>query len=381
MLSKLCHWLFSPEVGLWIIPLTVTLGVALALAPTNRNVRLAHPFFLAATIWSLGCTFEWLANAGQFPMKYVLAFLIGGAIFTLAVASFGWVESNHAEQLGVSQSHKSEEPKGAANTQSPGNVSPNPEAAPSVKRSKPKKPGVKQNTQATTTVPATPSQGAPKEEPKPPVLLNLVGTNMGVVDSYVVGGSINTESANGAPSSGTVVEHTIIDARPWFTHLEKMKEIEASDATKPRFVGKVSKFYRVQYSPLAAIDLYMYAELENKGQPSAIKNWRLDYENGSSKGTVDGRPLLEDMTVTDDGRKTSATMSIMDSTTEITSGKELSKDKSAKGWIKVHIPHELTSIFQKSKMPKIKLLCQDDGGNDHVIGESDDTTYPRKTIN
>jgi len=202
------------------------------------------------------------------------------------------------------------------------------------------------------------------------VFLNLVGTNMGVSDSYIVGATINTEPKNGGPaSSGTVIEHTIIDARPWFAHLEKMKAAEAADTTKPRFEGKVSKAYSVR-SALGAIDLFMYAEVENKGQPSSVRNWRLDYENEAAKGTLDGYPLLADVTIKDQNGKAWATMLLMDSTTEIAHGKELlSKDKSARGWIKVHIPDELIGIFKEGKMIKIKLLCRDDTGSEYVIGE------------
>lgn len=91
--------LFGMEVSLWIIALTIGGGLTMALAPTVRNVRLAHPFFAMATIWSLGCTFEWLADGVGTPMKYVWAFVIGGGIFALSLAAFGWVEGNHAEHL------------------------------------------------------------------------------------------------------------------------------------------------------------------------------------------------------------------------------------------------------------------------------------------
>jgi hypothetical protein len=99
MVQSALRALFSPEVSLWIIAVAIGAALTMALAPTIRNVRLAHPFFLIAALWSLGCTFEWLVNRGELPMRYVLAFAIGGAIFTLAVASFTWVESNHAEHL------------------------------------------------------------------------------------------------------------------------------------------------------------------------------------------------------------------------------------------------------------------------------------------
>jgi len=48
------RWLFSIETSLWVIGLAIGAGLTMALAPTIRNVRLAHPFFLIAAIWALG---------------------------------------------------------------------------------------------------------------------------------------------------------------------------------------------------------------------------------------------------------------------------------------------------------------------------------------
>src|SRR3984893_6347562 len=96
-MAMLLRRFLGVEVSLWVIALAIGSGLTTALAPTIRNVRLAHPFFAVATIWSLGCTFEWLANGGDIPMKYVLAFVIGGSIFTLSLAAFAWVEGNHAD--------------------------------------------------------------------------------------------------------------------------------------------------------------------------------------------------------------------------------------------------------------------------------------------
>lgn len=92
------RWLFSLETSLWVIGVAVGGGLTVALAPTLRNVRLAHFFFLIAAMWALGSTFEWLVS-GEIPMKYIFAFIVGGGIFALAVAAFTWVEGNHAEQL------------------------------------------------------------------------------------------------------------------------------------------------------------------------------------------------------------------------------------------------------------------------------------------
>jgi hypothetical protein len=109
------RWMFSPEPSLWIIALAISVGLGLALAPTIRNVRLAHPFFAIAAIWSLGCSFEWLVNRGEMPMRYFVAFVIGGSIFALALTAFAWVERNHDElQAGSSGSGKDTSNKGSA---------------------------------------------------------------------------------------------------------------------------------------------------------------------------------------------------------------------------------------------------------------------------
>src|SRR6267378_2771437 len=103
------HAVFSPELGLWGIALAIGVGVTMALAPTIRNVRLAHPFFSIAAIWSLGCTFQWLADGGETKMKYIFAFVVGGGIFTLALGAFSWVEGNHAEHLAQATSDTRQE--------------------------------------------------------------------------------------------------------------------------------------------------------------------------------------------------------------------------------------------------------------------------------
>ena len=99
MVKIILLWVFGPEPSLWIIALAIGAGLTMALAPTIRNVRLAHPFFAIAAIWSLGCSFEWLAYGGGIKMRYLLAFIIGGSIFALALATFSWVESNRREHL------------------------------------------------------------------------------------------------------------------------------------------------------------------------------------------------------------------------------------------------------------------------------------------
>jgi hypothetical protein len=99
MLVVALRTLFGMEVSLWVIGLTIGGGLTMALAPTMRNVRLAHPFFALATLWSIGCTFKWLSSAGDLPMKYLIAFVIGGGIFALALACYVWVEGNHSEHL------------------------------------------------------------------------------------------------------------------------------------------------------------------------------------------------------------------------------------------------------------------------------------------
>lgn len=88
MAKLFLRWIFSPKPSLWIIAVAIGAGITIALAPTIRNVRLAHAFFAIAAIWSLGCTFEWLADGDEIPMRYLLGFIIGGEHFRTYIGRF-----------------------------------------------------------------------------------------------------------------------------------------------------------------------------------------------------------------------------------------------------------------------------------------------------
>ena len=79
----------------------------MALAPSIRNVRLAHYFFAVSGIWSYGCTMQWLAHLEITIKSYVLAFAIGGTILALWLASYKWVEANYREQSGATMNSPS----------------------------------------------------------------------------------------------------------------------------------------------------------------------------------------------------------------------------------------------------------------------------------
>lgn len=92
------RWLFGWLVVAWVVPILLGCGIAMALAGTARNIRLAHPFFALAFFWAIGCVFTWLTDWKVAAItKYFLACVIGGGLFSLALAAFNWVERNHSE--------------------------------------------------------------------------------------------------------------------------------------------------------------------------------------------------------------------------------------------------------------------------------------------
>jgi hypothetical protein len=99
------HWpiravisfLFSPEVVIPVVLAALGIAFTVALAPTIRNIRLAHWFFAIAAIWACGGVLRWLVEGG-IQMKYLISFLACGLIGTLWLASYTWVEGNHREQ-------------------------------------------------------------------------------------------------------------------------------------------------------------------------------------------------------------------------------------------------------------------------------------------
>jgi hypothetical protein len=97
MLSFL-HWLFGTGPCLWVVAIGIGGGLTLALAPQNRNVRLAHWFFGFAWIWAFGGIIEVLIEM-KLPLKIALplAFVATGFVGVLAILSSVWVETNHQD--------------------------------------------------------------------------------------------------------------------------------------------------------------------------------------------------------------------------------------------------------------------------------------------
>jgi hypothetical protein len=89
--------MFSPEVVIPVVLAALGIAFTVALAPTIRNIRLAHWFFAIAAVWTCGGMLRWLAE-GDVQMKYLISFLACGVIGTLWLASYTWVEGNHKEQ-------------------------------------------------------------------------------------------------------------------------------------------------------------------------------------------------------------------------------------------------------------------------------------------
>lgn len=104
------HWsarviisfLFSPKVAIPVVLAAVGIAFTLALAPTTRNVRLAHWFFAIAGIWAYGGVLRSLAE-GDVAMKYLISFFSCGLVGTLWLASYRWVEGNYREQVHAQQ--------------------------------------------------------------------------------------------------------------------------------------------------------------------------------------------------------------------------------------------------------------------------------------
>src|ERR1035441_6898292 len=95
--------LFSQDVCLAVVFFSWALGAGLTIATSNpRDVRLAHWFFALGFIWSSGCTMEWLIHSEAGMKSYVLAFVIGGSILSLWLASVRWVEANYKKQVTAS---------------------------------------------------------------------------------------------------------------------------------------------------------------------------------------------------------------------------------------------------------------------------------------
>jgi hypothetical protein len=105
---KFLTWLFSPEPSLWVIGIGIGVGFTVALAPTLRNIRLAHLFFGLAWVWTYGCILEEIMFI-KLPLRYSIpvTFLIAGLVGVMALLCHYWVEKNHEEQ--TTQTEKSPE--------------------------------------------------------------------------------------------------------------------------------------------------------------------------------------------------------------------------------------------------------------------------------
>lgn len=91
------HWLFGEGPTLFGVALAISGGIALALAPQIRNIRLAHWFFAFAWMWVFGGLVEGTGNMKHSLPSYALVFFGGGIIGALALATYKWVETNHHE--------------------------------------------------------------------------------------------------------------------------------------------------------------------------------------------------------------------------------------------------------------------------------------------
>lgn len=206
-------------------------------------------------------------------------------------------------------------------------------------------------------------------QPKPP-MFNFFGNNSSVTDSYFSGVGVNVGG------NGMVWGHNVVDATPWFRHLEAMKALEASDAVKPRFVGKISKAYFVLLSS-GLVDLFFYPEIENKGQPSTIDNWRADIKIADSNESVDGTPLTSDKIIRSPDGKQWASLPISDSTPEITSRAVLGQSKSARGWVWFAVTDkQVADQMRYGKHGEISVHCHDDIGTDYLIGATSGSAPP-----
>ena len=91
-------WLFGVGRVLFVVPIGISVGLALALDSRIRNIRLAHRFFGFACVWAAGGVIEVVGDM-KLPLKISipLVFVGVGLIGVLLLLSFQWVERNHQE--------------------------------------------------------------------------------------------------------------------------------------------------------------------------------------------------------------------------------------------------------------------------------------------
>ena len=94
---KVLHWIFAEGPTLFGVALAIGGGIALALAPQTRNIRLAHWFFALAWLWAFGGLIEGAGDMKQSVARYAIAFLGTGLIGVFSLATYTWVERNHRE--------------------------------------------------------------------------------------------------------------------------------------------------------------------------------------------------------------------------------------------------------------------------------------------
>jgi hypothetical protein len=153
--------------------------------------------------------------------------------------------------------------------------------------------------------------------------------------------------------------------------LTSMKAPETADAIKPRFLGKPKKVFSI-LTPSEMMHLLAYVEIENKGQPSTISNWRAEFGIGASAKTINGTPITKDQDIRDNsGRIVNSVLGKTDGTPEITSDAALAQSKTAQGWIDFYITDAALISDLRYKTVKMVISCQDYRGTAYVIAQGD----------
>lgn len=91
------RWLFGEGPTLFGVALAAGGGIALALAPQIRNIRLSHWFFRFAWVWAFGGLIEGVGDMKQSLPSYIVVFVGSGLIGLMALTTYRWVERNHHE--------------------------------------------------------------------------------------------------------------------------------------------------------------------------------------------------------------------------------------------------------------------------------------------
>jgi hypothetical protein len=99
MVQEIFDWVFSSHVFEVGAVFAFGIGVTLALAQSRRDIRLAHWFFAAGFLLTMGRTAQFVVTLESQSMKYVSAFLLFGVVGLLWVASHTWVMGKHQDAL------------------------------------------------------------------------------------------------------------------------------------------------------------------------------------------------------------------------------------------------------------------------------------------